>query len=578
MKPLRPMPAALPFAGTVLMAAACTSSAAGQDGAGPQEESNTSGGVLMKEQACFDVRHYGLEMEVFPDKKSIEATLTMTADVVSASREIALHLHPNLTVRSLKAAQGDGALQPAQFKRSGGILFIDSQGLTAKEGDSFRVAVKYGGTPHVAVNPPWDGGFTWSEAGGKPWIATSCQGEGADLWWPCKDHPSDKPDSFDLSFTVPHGLEVATNGRRISEEIRSSLSLNSGDTSKTLTSKWRVTTPIANYSVALNVGPYVKLVDTMTSVAGDEIPIHFWVLPENEEKGWNFVTEIKEHIAHLESVCGPYPFRGDKYGVVETPHLGMEHQSIIAYGNKFRGDPNFDYDWLHHHELAHEWWGNLVTAKDWADFWIHEGIGTYMQPLYLEAKFGREAYDKKMRIDLLRVLNRGPIAPKAPRTTDSIYFSQKGSDAPGIDIYMKGSWVCHSLRWLLGDETFFKVLRSWAYPDPALEKTTDGSAVRFSTTNEIIAIAERVSGQDLGWFFEVYVRSAPLPKLSHSIKDGVLSLEWSAPGGAPFPMPVEVSVDGGLRRIDMPGGKGTVDVGTSKVKVDPGRRVLKERG
>ena len=129
-----------------------------------------------------------------------------------------------------------------------------------------------------------------------------------------------------------------------------------------------------------------------------------------------------------------------------TPHLGMEHQSIIAYGNRYKGDPNFDYDWLHHHELAHEWWANLVTCSDWADFWIHEGIGTYMQPLYLERKFGREAYDKKMRLDLLRVLNRGPVAPGGPRTTDSIYFSQEGDDAPGIDIYMKGSWICHSLR------------------------------------------------------------------------------------------------------------------------------------
>ncbi len=578
MNPLRLVSAASPVAFTVLLASACTASAAGQDGADSKEEINTSGGVLMEEQACFDVRHYGLEMEVFPDKKAIEATLTMTADVVSASREIALHLHPNLEVRSVMAAKGDGDLALAQFKRVGGVIFIESGDFSATVGDSFRVAVEYGGTPHVASNPPWDGGFTWSKAGGKHWIATSCQGEGADLWWPCKDHPSDKPDSFDLSFTVPHGLEVATNGRRLGEEIRTSLSLNNGETTKTVTSKWRVTTPIANYGVALNIGPYVKLVDKMKSVAGDDIPIHFWVLPENEEKGWLFIEEIKDHLAHLESVCGPYPFRGDKYGVVETPHLGMEHQSIIAYGNKFRGDPNFDYDWLHHHELSHEWWANLVTAKDWADFWIHEGIGTYMQPLYLEAKFGREAYDKKMRIDLLRVLNRGPIAPTPPRTTDSIYFAQKGSDAPGIDIYMKGSWVCHSLRWLLGDETFFKVVRRWAYPDPALENTTDGSAVRFSTTDEIIAIAEKVSGRDLGWFFKVYVRSAPLPKLSHSTKDGVLSLDWSAPGDVVFPMPVEISVDGELRRIDMPGGKATVEVGTAKVKVDPGRRVLKDKG
>ena len=156
-----------------------------------------------------------------------------------------------------------------------------------------------------------------------------------------------------------------------------------------------------------------------------------------------------------------------------------------------------------------------------------------MQPLYLERKFGREAYDKKMRLDLLRVLNRGPVAPGGPRTTDSIYFSQEGDDAPGIDIYMKGSWICHSLRWLLGDETFFQVLRRWAYPDPALEKTTDGSAVRFSDTDEIQAIAERVSEVDLDWFFQAYLRTAALPELVHSTKDGVLTMEWQPPAAGP---------------------------------------------
>ena len=327
-------------------------------------------------------------------------------------------------------------------------------------------------------------------------------------------------------MTVPAGLVCATNGRRLSSETAGGLT----------TSHWRVTTPIANYTVALNIAPYLEISRTVKSVAGDEYPVIFWALPENEEKARAFMDEIVEHLAFFEEFCGPYPFRGDKYGVVETPHLGMEHQSIIAYGNRYKGDPNFDYDWLHHHELAHEWWANLVTCSDWADFWIHEGIGTYMQPLYLERKFGREAYDKKMRLDLLRVLNQGPVAPGGPpRTTDSIYFSQEGDDAPGIDIYMKGSWICHSLRWLLGDETFFQVLRRWAYPDPALEKTTDGSTVRFSDTDEIQAIAERVSEVELDWFFQAYLRTAALPELVHSTKDGVLTMEWRAPGGGSLP-------------------------------------------
>jgi aminopeptidase N len=317
-------------------------------------------------------------------------------------------------------------------------------------------------------------------------------------------------------------------------------------------------------------------VSSLESVAGDTFPVIFWVLPENKEKGEAFMAEILEHLRFFERFCGPYPFRGDKYGVVETPHLGMEHQSIIAYGNKYRGDPNFDYDWLHHHELAHEWWANLVTARDWADFWIHEGIGTYMQPLYLEERFGREAYQKKMKIDLLRVMNNAPVAPAPPRTSDSIYFSKTGTDAPGGDIYFKGSWVCHSLRWLLGDETFFKVLRRWAYPDPELEKTTDGSAVRFSDTDELLAIAEEVSGRKLGWFFEVYLRRGPLPVLAVERDGGTLSLRWEAPDELPFPMPVEVIVGGEARRVPMEGGEATLEVGEAEVEVDPDLRVLRD--
>ena len=524
---------------------------------------NTSGGALLEEQACFDVRHYGLVLDVSPESQAIEGALTMTARVLQPSREVALHLDRAFSVREVLGDM-NGTWQPLQFERREGVIFIQAGGLLAAKGEDFRVQMVYGGVPRIAPNPPWDGGFTWSEWKGEPWFATSCQGEGGDVWWPCKDHPSDKPESMDLSFTVPEGLVVATNGRHVSTES------SDGKT----TSKWHVSTPIANYSVALNVGPYVELTRSMKSVAGDEIPIHFWVLEGNEENGTAFLDEIVDHLSFFEDVCGPYPFRGDKYGVVETPHLGMEHQSIIAYGNKFKGDTNFDYDWLHHHELAHEWWGNLVTAKDWADFWIHEGIGTYMQPLYLERKFGRDAYDKKMKLDLLRVLAKSPMAPRAPRTTDSIYFSQTGGDAPAGDIYFKGSWVCHSLRWVLGDETFFKVLRRWAYPDPSLEKTTDGSAPRFATTAEMQSIAEEVSGVELGWFFDVYVRRGPLPKLVEERVAHTLRLAWTAPNDLPFPMPVEISVDGEMRRVEVPTGGVEVEVGQSEVEVDPNRMLL----
>ena len=524
---------------------------------------NTSGGALLEEQATFDVQHYDLSMDVDPESRSLDGSLVMTATTLHPSREIALHLDSAFQVKGVYIVK-DGAATEATYSHTKGLIFVDTSAVTAGRGLTFSVRVDYSGEPRVAPNPPWDGGFTWSKSKGKHWFVTSCQGEGGDIWWPCKDHPSDKPESMDLHFTVPEGLVVATNGRHVETTT----------TDGKTTSSWKVTTPIANYSVALNVGPFVELKRSMKSVAGDEIPIHFWVLEGNETKGTAFLDEIVDHLAFLEDVCGPYPFRGDKYGVVETPHLGMEHQTIIAYGNKSAGDRTFDYDWLHHHELSHEWWANLVTAKDWADFWIHEGIGTYMQPLYLERKFGREAYEKKMKMDLLRVLNKSAMAPRPPRTTDSIYFSQTGADAPAGDIYFKGSWVCHSLRWLLGDEAFFKVLRRWAYPDPALEKTTDGSAARFATTAELEEIAEKVSGVELTWFFDVYVRRGPLPKLVEKRSGSELTLSWTAPDDLPFPMPVQVVVDGEARRVDVPEGGVTIDVGQGKVEVDPSRLLL----
>ena len=532
----------------------------------PQEAAqNTSGGVLMEEQAAFDVLHYGLDLEVSPESKSILGSLTMTARLLEPTREIVLQLDPGLEVSRILG--GKDELLPLGFSRQGGDIWIGSSAFTDVAGEDFKVVVEYGGVPHEAERPPWEGGFTWSEADGEPWIATSCQGEGADLWWPCKDHPSDKPESMDLSFTVPEGLVVATNGRRIGS------STLDGKT----TSQWRVSTPIANYTVAFNAAPYVELVGSLESVAGDTFPVIFWVLPENKEKGEAFMAEILEHLRFFERVCGPYPFRGDKYGVVETPHLGMEHQSIIAYGNKYRGDPNFDYDWLHHHELSHEWWANLVTCDDWADFWIHEGFGTYMQALYLESRFGEEAYRKKLEVDWKRVSNVGPIAPRAPRATQDMYFAGEGSDAPGGDIYFKGSWFLHNLRWLMGDEPFFRFLRRLTYPTPESEQDAAHPPVHFLDTAGVVKAATAAAGTDLQWYFDAVVRQKELPVLEVWAEDRTLHLQWRTANGRPYPMPVEVMVEGEAVRVDCPSGHGRLDVGTRTWEVDPKRWLLRKR-
>jgi aminopeptidase N len=516
---------------------------------------NTSGGELLPEEAAYDVRHYDLDLELDPDERRIEGSLLMVATLLEETEAIVFDLDERLEIRrlELEGARIDFTRGERQRVR------VPVAGVEV--GNDFRLLVEYGGQPRTAPNPPWDGGFSWSRTeGGAHWIATSCQGEGADLWWPVKDHPSDEANTMDLRFSVPEGLQAISNGRLVGEEPAAREGYRRFH--------WRVSTPINSYGVALNVAPYVRLEHDYESVTGETFPFYFWVLPENLEAGREILPEFADHVRFHEELLGPYPFRADKYGVVETPHLGMEHQSIIAYGNKFRGDPSFDYDWLHHHELSHEWWANLVTARDWNDFWIHEGIGTYMQPLYLEQRFGREAYDRKMAQDRSRIANRGALAPRDPKPTGWMYFASSSSESPGGDIYFKGSWVCHTLRWRLGDEVFFEVLRRWAYPSEAAETTTDGSACRFATTDELLAIAEEVSGVELDAFFEVYLRRAALPTLVVERKGGRLSLRWDA-DGLEFAMPVELELDGERRRVDVGSAALELEVGDAEVLVDP---------
>ena len=383
-----------------------------------------------------------------------------------------------------------------------------------------------------------------------------CQGEGADLWWPCKDHPSDKPDGFDLYCTVPAGLVCASNGTLQGEPA---------EREGQVTFHWRTRSPIANYNIALNIAPYVVLRDTFTCVDGTEMPVAFYVLPSSERRAKRCMPAFLDHVAVFERLIGPYPFRSEKYGLAETPHLGMEHQTIIAYGNGFKDE---QYDWLHNHELAHEWWGNLVTCRDWKDMWLHEGFGTYMQPLYREARFGRKAYDAE--IHRHRTLNRAPIAPREVKDSKQIYFGGGG----GNDIYYKGSLVLHSLRYHLGDARFFQALRRFAYPDEQAAARTDGGQVRFVDTDDFVALVSEIVGEDTSWFFEVYVRRAGLPRLEYWLEDGTLHLEWQTPGELPFPMAVPISVTGSELRVEVADNKGQILLGDAEFKIDPNRRLL----
>ena len=381
--PLEPAPFSMK---NVLLVLGATLALTACDPAGPAEATLDSGGPLRPEQAAFDVTFYDLALRIDPADSTLAGSLTADARIVHPTARLVLDLDARLVVQTVRLGAGEAAVA-RPFERRGGRIWIDLGG-TRQPGETVRVTVDYGGRPRVAPQPPWQGGFTWARTpDGAPWIATTVQREGADVWWPVKDHVSDEPDSMALHFTVPRPLVAASNGRLRRVEDHAD---------EWRTYHWFVSTPINVYNVTLAAAPYQPVETDYTSITGESLPVIFYVLPEDRARGKAFLPEILDHLRFFETTLGPYPFRADKYGVVQTPHLGMEHQTLIAYGAAFdngamTGGRDFGFDALHHHELAHEWWGNLVTNADWRDMWLHEGFATYMQALYAEQRGGRAA-------------------------------------------------------------------------------------------------------------------------------------------------------------------------------------------
>lgn len=544
---------------SLLLIAAISAARAQRDlGARPTD----SGGPLKFEQAVYDVKFYDLTLRIDPATKSISGASVMRAQVVIPTNVILLDLDSPYKVSSVT----DGEGKPLKFERTETALRIFFP-LTKQPGEEIETVIAYSGIPRIAPRPPWVGGFMWEKtAGGADWVSVALQNDGADLLFPCKDHPSDKPNGVAMHLTVPDPL-VAVGPGRFENSIKNA--------DGTTTYNWRMTNPISNYSIVFNAAPYKTVTDSFRSVAGDEIPIIFYVLPEDVEKAPRLIEETKKYIAFYEKYLGPYPFRSQKLGIVETPHLGMEHSTAIAYGNKFRFDAD-GTDSLMLHEFGHEWWANLVTAADWKDFWIHEGFQSYMDTLYQEYLHGREAYDKAMAARAKNFRNMQPVAPREAKIAYQVYMAEPDYRRSDGDIYGKGAYILHTLRYLIGDDAFFRALRRMAYPTPSMEKITDGRQVRLVTTDDFLTIAEEESGTKLDWFFELYLRQPKLPKLVSEISGNTLSLRWETPNNLPFPMPIDVVINGKTERIDMKDGKASVNfTGDTAPLIDPKSLVLK---
>jgi aminopeptidase N len=495
-----------------------------------------------------DVLHYDLALEIFPKKQLIAGSNDIQFKMLSDASQVVFKLDDRFSVPEITINQIN-----AEFVRKDGeIAIIKPGGFT--NGNIYTIRVVYSGSPHVAKNAPWDGGIMWSKTdSGEDWIATAIQGYGCDVWWPCKDHFLDKPSSVDLRITVPKGLVAVMNGRLQSVEKNESTS----------TYHWRNHSAITDYNIALNIGPYINIAHEFKSVTGEMIPLEFWSLKSNKEKAKKLLyDDILPQMKYLESVLGAFPWQQDKIGFVETPHLGMEHQTVNGYGNGYKQGIH-GFDWLLHHELVHEWFGNLITHKTGNDAWIHESFAMYMQPAYAKHLMGEAYYQHFMYEELLNINSCKPVLQEEPMGFH---------EAAHGDTYFKGAWVLHTLRWLIGDEAFWQVMQQFLYGDQLGQKRFES---QYRSTQDFLNTLKSVTGDDYQWLIDGYLRQAKIPKIITTRTSTTMSFEWSI--ASDFPMPIPVEVNGEMIILNLLTGKAEIPVDSSAhVLIDPNMNVLRE--
>lgn len=502
------------------------------------ESTARMGGPLRPAQAAYDVRHYDLDIAIHPADKRVEGSNAIRVNVVMPLDVFEIPLDHRLTVGEV-TVDGEPA---ANVTHEDDLVRVAIPG-GWEHGETHTVRVSYAGQPFEALVPPWKDGFVWStSADGSPWIGTTSQGSGGDLWWPVKDHPSDEPDDgMNITLSVPAGLVGLTNGRKMGEHEENGRSI----------SEWRVSYPINQYDVAINVGPFVPIEATYTRLDGEQETIVFWSLPEHEEKARTMWLDQGPKILNaFAQRFGEYPFWNDKYWVVETPYLGMEHQTIVAYGSDFKLN-EFGFDWLLLHETAHEWWGNKVSASDWADWWIHEGFGAYAHAEYVDVVSGKERYLDYMR-QSCSPKNFREYRNPVIRGTDQV-----AEEAYVPEVYSKAACVIHTLRWLMEDSDFHQAVRRFQ----------DTFAYRTATNRDFMNVVASIEGKPYDWFFDRYFWTTDIPRWTMTRDGETLAFAWDDPM---FQLPIPVSVNGEIHRVAMTNGKGTIDAAAdAEVKVDP---------
>ena len=484
---------------------------------------DTLRGSITPERSWWDLTYYHLDIVVKPSDSTINGTNTVYYKVLTSSTVMQIDLQPPLILS--KAVQKGKSLN---IINDGNAHFIQLEE-RQEPGSENSVILTYGGKPKVAPRPPWQGGITWSrDKNNRPFIASSCQGDGASLWWPCKDHQYDEPDSMLISVNVPANLTDVSNGRLRKVEI-----LNN----KTKTYHWFVSNPINNYGVNINIGNYVNFSENFNGEKG-VLKCDYWVLRENLKKAKVHFKQVALMLKAFEYWFGPYPFYEDSYKLVDAPYLGMEHQSSVTYGNGYRNGYlgtdlsgtgwGKNWDFIIVHESSHEWFGNNITYKDIADMWIHESFANYSESLYTEYYNSKNAGAEYVRGTRKSIRNDRPVV--------GIYnVNYEGSG----DMYSKGGNMLHTLRQIINDdEKWREILRG-------LNKDFYHQVVEGSQIENYISIK---TGLDLKPFFDQYLRDVRIPVFEYYVRDTDLIFRWNNCVRR-FNMPLKLWIDGVEKNI-----------------------------
>ena len=477
-------------------------------------------GSVTLERAWWDLIYYHLDIEVNPKKKSLEGSVLISYEVLEPNQTLQVDLQSPLKIS--KIIQEDRELD---FQSEGNAHFVKLK-KAQKIGAMESIKVFYGGQPREAVKAPWDGGISWKEdENGNPFVASSCQGLGASVWWPCKDHMYDEVDSMLISVEVPKDLVNVSNGR-----LRK---VQNNRKKKTKTYHWFVNNPINNYGVNINVGDYVNWKEVYNGEKG-ELDITYWALTSDQKQAKEQFKQVPTMLEALEHWLGPYPFYEDGYQLVQAPYLGMEHQSSITYGNNFQnGYRGIDlsgtgwglkFDFIIVHESGHEWFANNITAKDLADMWIHEGFTNYSESLFLEYHYGKEAGQEYVRGTRKNIQNQFPM----------IGPYDVNHDISDTDVYYMGANLLNMVRTQLNDdEKWLSVIR--------------GLGQKFYhqtvTSEQIENFMTEKTGLDLGPIFDQYLRTKDVPIFEYYFQDGKLKYRFTN-CQKQFTMPLDLTMGG----------------------------------